>query len=94
LSTIARTRSGGSQGDDFRSRITIDGAEITYRDQVWTNGSGGGTRSSVVFPISMVYANSSVSTLTVKVSVARNGADDNLSRKHEFCLSQDIRFAR
>ena len=69
----------GSQGDDFRSRITVNGTEITYRDQLWTNASGGGTRSVVVFPISMVYANSVTSTLIVKVSVARNGADDTLT---------------
>lgn len=70
----------GSQGDDFKSHITVNGVEITWRDQVWTNAEGGGTRSGVIFPISMVYDNSSEDvSLDIRVAAKRNGSDDTLS---------------
>lgn len=70
----------GANGDDFKSHITVNGTEITWRDQVWNNGAGGGTRSGVIIPISMVYDNSSESrSLVIKVSAKRNGSDDTLS---------------
>lgn len=72
------TVSGGG-GDNFRSIITIGATEVTYRTQVWANGVGGGSRSSVLFPISMVSQNSVTSALTIKVSAARNGSDDTLT---------------
>jgi hypothetical protein len=70
----------GAQGDDFKSHITVNDMEITWRDQTWINGQGGGTRSGVIFPISMVYENSEEETsLVIKVSSKRNGSDDTLS---------------
>jgi hypothetical protein len=69
----------GSLGDAFRSRITVDGSEITWRDQTWNNGAGGGTRSGVLFPISMVYTNSNTTAKAIVVSANRSGGDDTLS---------------
>ena len=71
---------GGSLGDTFRSRITVNGDEITWRHQVWTNAEGGGTRGAVLFPISMVYDNvDSPNSIEIKVSAYRDGADDTLT---------------
>jgi hypothetical protein len=69
----------GNGTDDFRSRITVNGTEITYRDQKWGGTAGTGTRSSVCLPISHVYQNSGTGTLTIKVQVEQNSANDNLT---------------
>jgi len=69
----------GANGDGFRSRITVDGSEITWRDQTWSNSAGGGTRSGVLFPISMVYTNSNTTAKNVKVSGSRSTGDDTMS---------------
>lgn len=69
----------GSLGDGFRSRLTVDGGEITWRSQSWTNGAGGGTRSGVLFPISMVYTNNNVTAKAIKASANRASGDDTLS---------------
>ena len=71
----------GGNGDSWRSRLTVDGNQITWRDQVFTasEDGGGGTRSGVLFPISMVYTNSSLVAKTIKAQAARISADDTLS---------------
>jgi hypothetical protein len=69
----------GGQGDGFRSRLTVGATEITWRSQTWADGQGGGTRSGVLFPISMVYTNSSVAAKTIKASANRASGDDTLS---------------
>jgi len=69
----------GGNGDGFRSRITVDATEITWRSQSWTNSEGGGTRSGVLFPISMTYTNSNTSAKTIKISANRASGDDTLS---------------
>lgn len=69
----------GGAGDSWRSRLTVDGSEITWRDQVFLNSAGGGTRSCVLFPISMVYTNSNLTAKSIKAQAARISADDTLS---------------
>lgn len=70
----------GGGDDDFRSSITVNDMEITWRDQVWVDSQGGGTRGAVLFPISMVYDNvDEERSLEIKVLANRNGSDDTLS---------------
>ena len=69
----------GSLGDSFRSRLTLDGNQLTWRDQAFYNGAGGGTRSGVLFPISMVYTNSNLVAKAIKAQAARVSADDSVS---------------
>jgi hypothetical protein len=69
----------GANGDGFRSRITVDASEITWRSQTWADSAGGGTRSGVLFPISMVYTNSNTTAKTIKISANRASGDDTLS---------------
>lgn len=69
----------GSATDTWRSKITINGTEITYRTQVWVNVAGQDVRSSVIFPIAMKANNSVTTALTIKVSVARTTGDDTLT---------------
>jgi len=69
---------GGGE-DEFRSRITVGVTEITWRHQHWTESQGGGTRSCVLFPISMVYENEVTSSLNIKVSAMRSVGDDTLT---------------
>ena len=69
----------GAGDDDFRSRITVDGGEITWRDQSWTDSAGGGTRSAVIFPISIVYNNDTTDSLNIKVSAHQEAGDDTLT---------------
>lgn len=69
----------GSEDDNFRSRITVNGGEITWRNQTWSPLDGMSVRGSVLFPISMAYTNNSMNELTVAVSAARYGSDDDLT---------------
>jgi hypothetical protein len=69
----------GAGDDIFRSRIMVGATEITWRTQSWVDLAGGGTRSAVLFPISMVYENSVVTSLVIKISAARDGSDDTLT---------------
>lgn len=70
----------GGGNDSFRSKITVNGDEITWRNQLWVESEGGGTRSGVLFPISMVYDNSEeYASLEIKVSASRDGSDDTLT---------------
>ena len=84
----------GADGDDFRSRITVDGTEITWRNQAWADGPGGGTRSAVLFPISMVYTNSNTTAKNIKVSAARSSSDDTLSLNTTSAYLRISEFAR
>ena len=70
----------GSGTDDFRSQITVNGDEITWRDQQWTTSTngGGGTRSATVFPIAGSYTNANTTAKAIVVGVGRNGSDDTL----------------
>jgi hypothetical protein len=68
----------GGTADEFRSRITVGATTITSRNQVWADFDGGGTRSAVLFPISMHYNNSATTALSVKVSAAQISSDDIL----------------
>jgi hypothetical protein len=67
----------GAAADDFYSNITVNGTEIVYNRQIWSNGSGGGTRSGTLFPISARYTNSSTSGIAITVQAARGSSDDN-----------------
>jgi hypothetical protein len=67
----------GAAADDFYSNITVNGTEIVYNRQIWINGSGGGTRSGTLFPLSGRYTNSSTSGIAITVQAARGSSDDN-----------------
>lgn len=69
----------GSEDDNFRSRITVNGGEITWRNQTWSPTVGMSVRGAVLFPISMAYTNNGTNELTVAVSAARYGSDDDLT---------------
>lgn len=69
----------GGGNDTFRSKITVDGTEITWRNQGWSDTSGQDVRGAVLFPISMVYTNDATDSLNIKVSAARDGSDDDLA---------------
>jgi len=63
----------------WRSKLVIDGDQITWRDQTPVTSEGGGTRSGVLFPISMVYTNSNITARTIKAQAARLDAEGTLS---------------
>jgi hypothetical protein len=86
----------GGNGDSWRSRLTVDGTQITWRDQVYnaSDDGGGGTRSGVLFPLSMVYTNSSVAAKTIKAQAARVIADDTLSLDTTSAYLRVSEFAR
>jgi len=69
----------GANGDEWRSSITVGATTITSRNQVWANANGGGTRSATIFPISMIFDNSALTNLSIKVSAARISGDDTLT---------------
>jgi len=66
----------GTAADEFAANIEVGGTEIINVFQKFINGSGGGTRSGVLFPLSGRYTNTGTSTLTITVRVKRNSGDD------------------
>jgi hypothetical protein len=68
---------GGTSTDTWISRITVDGVQAGMSYQYWNNGSGGGGRGSVLFPLMGRYENNSLTTKTINAQAARAGSDDN-----------------
>ncbi|NBR14124.1 MAG: hypothetical protein EBU01_06010, partial [Crocinitomicaceae bacterium] len=68
---------GGTNTDSWVSRITVDGTQAGMCYQYWNNGSGGGTRGGVLFPLMGRYENSSTTTKTINAQAARSSSDDN-----------------
>ena len=66
----------GTGADEFAANIEVGGTEIINVFQKFINGSGGGTRSGVLFPLSGRYTNTGTSALTITVRVKRNSGDD------------------
>jgi hypothetical protein len=85
---------GGGLADTFRSRITVNDVEITWRNQTWTNSAGGGTRSAVLFPITMVFSNSVTTALIIKIQAKRDGADDILTLNTNSAILKVSEYAR
>ena len=73
----------GSNGDNYKSRITVDNVEVCVKQQNFNAGGTGtygrGTRSNVIFPISGVVANTTLSARTVRFQVNLAGTDDVLT---------------
>ena len=84
----------GGNADSFRSRITVNDVEITWRNQTWTNSAGGGTRSAVLFPIAMVFSNSATTALAIKIQAKRDGADDILTLNTNSAVLKVSEYAR
>jgi len=83
----------GGGADDFRSAINVGSTELTWRDQTWINGAGGGTRSGTIFPIAGIYTNSSLANKTVTITVRQNGSNDTLTIDKGSCLMRISEFA-
>ena len=66
----------GTSADEFAANIEVGGTEIINVFQKFINGSGGGGRSGVLFPLSGRYTNAGTSSLTITVRVKRNSGDD------------------
>jgi hypothetical protein len=83
----------GSNGDDFRSNITVNTTEITWRDQIWANSAGGGTRSGTIFPIAGVYTNADTNAKIVKIKARQNSSNDTLTVDLSSCVLKISEFA-
>jgi len=84
----------GSGVDDFRSSIVVGSTEITWRDQIWTNATGGGTRSGTIFPIVGVYDNEVTTALIIKIKARQNTANDTLVVDLGSCVLRVSEFAQ
>ena len=69
----------GGAADDFFSNIIINGSEISYNHQIFSNSSGGGTRSGTIFPIIGAYRNTSSSPIIYGIQAKRGTSDDNMT---------------
>ncbi|MBS1667986.1 MAG: hypothetical protein JST58_11475 [Bacteroidetes bacterium] len=68
--------------DDWYSRITVNGSQVSYGYQQWTGAAyGGGTRSGTLFPVMGAYTNSSTSPITILIQAARGSSDDSFTFK-------------
>jgi hypothetical protein len=70
----------GYGADDFWSNITVNGTEVASLNQIFiSGGTGGGTRSGVIFPINARYTNSTTSGIAITVQAKRGSTgDDNV----------------
>jgi hypothetical protein len=66
----------GGNADTIISSLLVDGVEISSSKQQWVNSQGGGTRSSVLYPIVGRYRNESLSSKTVSVTLDLLSTDD------------------
>lgn len=70
----------GSGSDVFRSRITVDGNEVTYRTQTWmSGGSGQDIRGGILLPIAGVTTNANLSGKIIAVEIEKTSGDDTLT---------------
>jgi len=79
VEVYARYGINGAAEDSFLSQLTWAGNEFAVQRQYWANGSGGGTRSSTLFPLAGRITNSSTTGYTLAINARRDSADDNLS---------------
>jgi hypothetical protein len=73
----ARYAINGAAEDSFISQLTWNGIEIGIQRQYWSNASGGGTRSSTLFPLTGRVTNSG-GTFTLAINARRDSSDDTL----------------
>ena len=69
----------GGSGDNASAQLWVDGSQISYTNQYWNNGPGGGTRSGVMFPIVGKYVNSSTSQKQINIKVQNNTDADPIT---------------
>ncbi|WP_308992749.1 hypothetical protein QLS71_016200 [Mariniflexile litorale] len=69
-------RVNGHNIDSFRSRLTVAGSTISTGEQIFTQNTGGGTRSGVLFPLIGRYTNTALSGLTINAQLSRLSSDD------------------
>lgn len=79
VEVYARYYVNGAAEDSFFSQLTWAGNEFAAQRQVWTNGAGGGTRSSTLFPLAGRITNSSPTGYTLAINARRDSADDTLT---------------
>lgn len=85
---------GGSavlSADEQKVSITVnDGSTTTTlqsKRQLYSQGSGTGVRSSILFPVSGIYSNSGTGSLTIKVRLQRTSGDDAVLINTDMVLS-------
>lgn len=74
---------GGFNADSFSSQIVMGPTlalsnQITYNTQKFVNNSGGGTRSSALFPLMGAYTNTTTAAKIITIQARRDSADDNI----------------
>ena len=79
VEVYARYYVNGAAEDSFFSQLTWNGIEFAAQRQYWANGSGGGTRSSTLFPLAGRITIASPTGYTLAVNARRDSADDTLS---------------
>jgi hypothetical protein len=67
----------GNGADSWFSGIFVNNTLQATAYQQWVNSSGGGTRSSVLFPIIGNFVNNSTAPLTIVIAARRGTSDDN-----------------
>lgn len=69
----------GNGGDNIKSRITLDGTQVNYKEQRFASGgAGGGTRSNVIFPLFAASPNTTTSSRTIRIQVNMSDITDSL----------------
>ena len=69
----------GAASDSFFSQITWNGNEAGFQHEAWANATGGGSRSSKLFPLTGRVTNSSLTGFTYSVNARRDSSDDTLT---------------
>ena len=69
----------GALTDKFKSRLTVNNVEVSFKQQQFGASQGTGTRSNVIFPISALVNNPNATSKTIRVELLLNESDDTLS---------------
>jgi hypothetical protein len=77
----------GNGTDNIKSRITLDGVVVSYKEQRFgfSAGAGSGTRSNVIFPLFAASPNTTTSSRTIRIQVnMSNVVSDSLVLFNDF----------
>jgi hypothetical protein len=73
---------GGAGGDEAWAYLNVNdgtGTRISQSYKTWVNTQGGGTRSSVLFPLTGRYTNTNTTAKTISVDLYNNTDADTIN---------------
>ena len=77
----------GSASDNYKSYLKVGSTILQTQEWISNSNTGGGGRSSSLFPIRAVYTNSSTGSITISIEVDRISSDDTFKMYNDAVLT-------